>query len=65
MPTLLTEAEAARILKVAGQTLRIWRLKGKGPEFIKLGSAVRYDEAEVTRFIEAGRRRSTSETGRE
>ncbi len=46
-------------------TLRRWRWGGKGPPFIKIGGAVRYDPTDLTAFIEAGRRTSTSESAPE
>jgi hypothetical protein len=42
-------------------TLRRWRYSGDGPEYIKLGAAVRYSLAALAEFIDAGRRRSTAE----
>ncbi len=60
---LLNETEAARILAMQVTTLRRWRWAGKGPRFVKIGAAVRYDPADLTAFIEAGRRNSTSEFG--
>ncbi len=62
-PKLLKEAKAAAILDVEVATLRRWRWAGKGPRFLKLGAAVRYDSADLTAFIEAGRRNSTSSPG--
>ncbi len=64
-PKLLKEAEAAAILNVEVATLRRWRWAGKGPRFLKLGAAVRYDPADLSAFIEAGRRNSTSDRGPE
>ena len=60
---LLTETETARLLNLKVATLRRWRWAGKGPRFVKLGSAVRYDPADLSGFIEAGRRNSTSDPG--
>ena len=62
---LLNETEAARILAMQVTTLRRWRWAGKGPRFVKVGAAVRYDPADLTAFIEAGRRNSTSDPGPE
>jgi len=62
---LLNETEAARILAMQVTTLRRWRWSGKGPRFVKIGAAVRYDPADLTAFIEAGRRNSTSDPGPE
>ena len=64
-PRLLKEGETARLLTVEVATLRRWRWAGKGPRFIKIGGAVRYDPTDLTAFIEAGRRTSTSDPGPE
>ncbi len=64
-PTLVNETEAARILSLSVKTLRRWRWAGRGPRFIKIGGAVRYDPTDLTAFIEAGRRTSTSDPGPE
>ncbi len=65
LPALVNEAEAAHLLRLSVKTLRRWRWAGKGPRFVKIGAAVRYDLADLTAFIEAGRRTSTSDPGRE
>jgi predicted DNA-binding transcriptional regulator AlpA len=59
MAHLLTECEASAALGLSVRTLQKWRLCGRGPRFLKLGSAVRYDPADLDRFIELARRRST------
>lgn len=60
MSELLNEREAAAILKVAPQTLRTWRSRGRGPRYLRLGggdrASIRYDRAELETFIDAGRR---------
>ena len=60
---LVNETEAARILGLSVKTLRRWRWAGRGPRFLKLGAAVRYDPADLAAYIEAGRRTSTTNTG--
>ena len=60
---LLKEDEAAQILSLEVATLRRWRWSGRGPHFIKLGGAVRYDLADLDAFIESSRRESTSDPG--
>lgn len=65
-PPLVNEIEAARILDLSPLTLRRWRWAGKpNLPFHKIGAAVRYDPADLTAFIEAGRRNSTSDPGPE
>ncbi len=60
---LLNEHEAAYVLALKVATLRRWRWAGKPPRFLKIGSAVRYDPEELTDFMEAARRTSTSDAG--
>lgn len=53
MTNYLTTTEAAGRLKMKPQTLRAWRLSGKGPRFSKpSASRVLYAEEELTRFLE-------------
>lgn len=53
MTNYLTTTEAAARLRVRPQTLRAWRLNGKGPRFSKpSASRVLYAEEELKRFIE-------------
>jgi hypothetical protein len=61
--SLVDETKAAQLLDLTVKTLRRWRWAGKGPHFVKLGSAVRYRPADLDEFIGAGRRSSTSDTG--
>ena len=60
---LLREAEVARRLSIKVATLRRWRWAGRGPRFVKLGAAVRYEPADIDAFVRVGRRRSTSDGG--
>jgi hypothetical protein len=52
---LLNEFETARVTGLSVKTLRQWRIHKRGPRYIKLGRAVRYDPLDVATFIEAGR----------
>jgi len=52
---LLSTPEAARRLGLAIGTLQNWRSRGQGPAFVRLGKAVRYEEGDLTRFVEQGR----------
>jgi len=49
----LTDTEVAQQLGLSVATLRAWRLKGKGPRFVRFGRAVRYLAVDVERFVEA------------
>lgn len=62
---LIPETLAAEQLAVAVATLRRWRQTGRGPRFVKIGHAVRYDPAELREYVESNKRRSTrDEAGR-
>jgi hypothetical protein len=63
MGVLLNEHQAAELLNVQVATLRRWRWAGKGPAFLKIGGAVRYDRADLEGFLASARRTSTSDTG--
>ena len=64
MTTLLNSDAAASALGISPVTLKIWRCKGKGPRFIKLGSSPRdrvvYDPAEIEAWKAARTFGSTS-----
>jgi predicted DNA-binding transcriptional regulator AlpA len=47
--SLLTEAQFARRAGLSRKTLQAWRARGRGPRFVKLGRAIRYFEAELSR----------------
>lgn len=57
---LMNPNQAGAYVGVAAQTLARWRIEGAGPVFLKLGSRVRYDVADLDRWIDARRRSSTS-----
>ena len=56
-----TVQEAAAELGLSVHTLNCWRVKGCGPEYTKLGSAVRYATEAIEKFKEARKRQSTSQ----
>ncbi len=58
---LITTPEAAEILGVQPNTMERWRLIGEGPTYRKIGRLVKYYESDITAYIEAQSRRSTSE----
>ena len=61
MFSLLTPKEAARILKVSLSWLAKARMRGDGPPFIKIGRAIRYNEAALQQWMKSRQRLSTSE----
>lgn len=61
MADILTVKEAAAYLKLGKPTLDRYRVKGGGPKFGKLGSAVRYRRADLDTWLESKLVSSTSE----
>lgn len=56
MPKLLTPKQAAEILEVPEATLKTWRKRRtQGPRWVNLGRLVRYELAEIERFITINR----------
>jgi predicted DNA-binding transcriptional regulator AlpA len=49
---LLNEYDVADIFRLSVATMRHWRLTGKGPKWLKLGSAVRYRPEDVQAYLE-------------
>ena len=52
---LLTTEELARIMRVAPITLQHWRAESRGPAWLKLGKAVRYQREAVAQFYAENR----------
>mgnify|MGYP000911004930 CR=1 FL=1 len=65
MSRLLTSKEAAQYLGVAEQTLRIFRMSGKGPRYVKIGGGpkgrVRYKLEDMDAYVAACTYKSTTE----
>jgi len=53
MSSLLTECDVAERLNVSLASIRRWRLEQRGPQYIKLGSLVRYRQADVEIWLSA------------
>ncbi len=49
---LLKETEVARLLNCHVQSLRNSRFSGKGLPFYKIGKSVRYDPADIERYLQ-------------
>lgn len=58
--SLIKDTEAAKRLGLEVTTLRRWRWASKGPAFVKVGYAVRYDPAVIDQYIDENRRTSTT-----
>jgi hypothetical protein len=51
MVNLMTEHEVSKRLNVSVASLRRWRLLGRGPAFLKIGSLVRYRPEDLDRWL--------------
>jgi predicted site-specific integrase-resolvase len=51
MEKLLTPMEVAEILQVKPDTLRVWRSRGTGPLYCRVGRLCRYRQSSVEEFI--------------
>lgn len=60
---LLTEFEVQDQFGLRVGTLRQWRFKGGGPPYLKIGRSCRYTAEDITAFLQAQYRRSTSDPG--
>lgn len=50
---ILTENQAAAVLKVSPRTLQAWRCTGKGPRFLRLGRTIRYRMSDLIEFTQS------------
>jgi excisionase family DNA binding protein len=48
---LLTEKQAAELLKVSVMTLKRLRYAGTGPDFITIGRSIRYDPEDIDKYL--------------
>lgn len=53
LPTLLNEFDVARVTGLSLASVRRWRLFGRGPKYLKLGSAVRYRPEDLQAWLDA------------
>ena len=62
--TLLNTRQAARWVALSPRTLERLRANGGGPEYVKMGHAVRYAVPKLKEWVERCNRTSTSDDGR-
>jgi Helix-turn-helix domain len=62
-PRYLRTPEAARWLGISGRTLEKHRIYGTGPVYRKIGGRVVYRVDDLERWVDKGRRTSTSNAG--
>lgn len=61
---LMTEKEAAGVLCYSQRALQNWRVRGGGPEYVKVnGNSVRYQMRDLTAWIDARKQKNTSKFG--
>ena len=58
---LMNVREAGKYLSISHHTLNCLRVSGGGPQFIKLGSAVRYEQADLDKWVNANKYKHTSD----
>ena len=58
---LLSPDELAADLKVSPRTLAKWRCNGRGPQYMRLGHAVRYRRQDIDAWLEAKVSRNSAE----
>ena len=58
---LLTPKETTKVLKVSLSWLAKARMRGDGPQYIRLGRAIRYTEQALLHWTKSRQRFSTSE----
>jgi excisionase family DNA binding protein len=61
MSPLLTQHDAAQLLRLSERTLERKRLQGGGPRYLKLGHSVRYREEDLAAWLASRVVSSTSE----
>ncbi len=52
MSNKLTTEEAAAYLRLKPGTLEVWRCRGRGPKYQKIGRRVVYDEIDLSEFTQ-------------
>jgi predicted DNA-binding transcriptional regulator AlpA len=55
-PSFLNERQVAAALGMSIASVRRWRLLRRGPQFIKLGRAVRYDRRKLEEWVDRQQR---------
>jgi predicted DNA-binding transcriptional regulator AlpA len=51
MEALLNEYDVARVTGLSVASVRRWRLLKQGPRYLKIGSAVRYRQQDITSWL--------------
>ena len=59
---LLTQQHLSEPIDVSERSLERWRVEGTGPAFVKAGRKVLYKIVDIDEWLDASRRKSTSES---
>ncbi len=51
MTAMLNTKEAAQYLRLSTKTLEAWRLKGRGPNFVRMGSRIAYRQTDLEAWV--------------
>ena len=61
---LIPEREAAKFLQYSARALQNWRVRGGGPEFVRVSSrSIRYRRRDLIKWADGKLRSSTSDSG--
>jgi excisionase family DNA binding protein len=60
---MVSQAEVAELLGVTERCIEGWRVRGGGPRYVRVGRLVRYRESDVSAWLDARTRASTSDPG--
>lgn len=55
--TLMDPIATAAFLKVRVDTLSLWRFKGQGPDYLKVGRRIRYRVSDLKNWLESRTRK--------
>lgn len=58
---LMTEKDVASLICITPRALQNWRLRGGGPEYVKIGRSVRYQRSDVMQFIDERKKRHSTQ----
>ena len=58
--SLLSTLQAAHILGLHPDTLRVWRKQQRGPEWVRVGNRYRYSREAIEAFLGAGKGRAAA-----
>lgn len=63
MERMVSQTEVAELLGVTERCVEGWRVRGGGPRYVRVGRLVRYRVSDVSSWLDARTRASTSDPG--